>query len=165
MGAVELASHCPDCRQLAGHASTCGEHWYWCVRCSVWRQSCDHPDLWRLAWPPPQGGEKHPHLPDRKKKKRKGGRSGGRSGGGSRRRVRRLGKIYGRRCGNCDTVNELTVDHVMPLSKGGPDSFGNWQILCGPCNVTKGATTVDYRNQQIMAQAVELDEHYRGQES
>lgn len=33
-----------------------------------------------------------------------------------------------------------TVDHVVPLSKGGADDESNWQLLCRACNQAKGNT-------------------------
>lgn len=34
--------------------------------------------------------------------------------------------------------NELTVDHIRPLSKGGhPRALGNLQLMCEPCNTNK----------------------------
>lgn len=33
---------------------------------------------------------------------------------------------------------ELTIDHIVPTSKGGPDIETNWQVLCLSCNQLKG---------------------------
>ena len=45
-------------------------------------------------------------------------------------------------CNRCDvvprTLKELTVDHMIPKSKGGPSRLCNYQLLCGCCNVQKG---------------------------
>ncbi len=55
--------------------------------------------------------------------------------------------LYGRQeghCGGCRVLfpfRNLTVDHVVPRSKGGTDALENLQLLCGACNSTKGAGT------------------------
>jgi len=42
-------------------------------------------------------------------------------------------------CQYCGTVrNTLTVDHVIPRSKGGPSSWDNIVASCAPCNRRKG---------------------------
>lgn len=46
---------------------------------------------------------------------------------------------YGAKCKLCNAVENLTIDHIMPRSKGGTDEFGNLQILCKTCNSRKGA--------------------------
>ena len=36
---------------------------------------------------------------------------------------------------------ELTIDHVLPQSRGGPDAWDNVVTCCRPCNHRKGART------------------------
>lgn len=52
--------------------------------------------------------------------------------------------VYGRRCLACGK-DEVTIDHVVPVSCGGLNEISNVQPLCGYCNTSKGAKTVDYR--------------------
>ena len=52
---------------------------------------------------------------------------------------------YGRRCLACGTKERLTVDHVVPISRGGRHEAANVQPLCASCNASKGARTIDYR--------------------
>lgn len=35
------------------------------------------------------------------------------------------------------------VDHVVPISKGGPNEVANLALSCGPCNIKKGARNVE----------------------
>lgn len=57
--------------------------------------------------------------------------------------------FYSNRCLSCgrDDVT-LTVDHVVPLSKGGSNMIDNIQPLCGPCNSSKHVRTIDYRSKR-----------------
>lgn len=61
--------------------------------------------------------------------------------------VDRLVDLYGEYClfPGCDEVDNLHIDHVIPLALGGPDVFDNYQLLCQHHNCSKGATYVDYR--------------------
>lgn len=34
-------------------------------------------------------------------------------------------------------IPKLTLDHVIPVSKGGTDVLSNWQLLCRPCHDVK----------------------------
>lgn len=52
---------------------------------------------------------------------------------------------YEHRCLACGIDGALTIDHVIPVSKGGPNMADNVQPLCGPCNSSKGTNTIDYR--------------------
>ena len=45
----------------------------------------------------------------------------------------------GQRCADCQTVDNLTVDHKRARGLGGTNARGNLQVLCQPCNRQKGA--------------------------
>ena len=45
----------------------------------------------------------------------------------------------GHRCVECDAAEDLTLDHIIPWSKGGPDTEDNLRVLCRSCNSRKGA--------------------------
>jgi len=47
----------------------------------------------------------------------------------------------GHRCQYCGTSQNLTVDHVVPKSKGGEDSWDNLVTACIKCNNKKGNRT------------------------
>lgn len=44
-----------------------------------------------------------------------------------------------RTCQHCGSSARLTVDHIIPVSKGGADDMDNLQTLCLSCNARKGA--------------------------
>ena len=47
-------------------------------------------------------------------------------------------------CQYCNTPyirKELTMDHVLPLSRGGKTTWENMVAACGPCNTMKGNKT------------------------
>ena len=52
--------------------------------------------------------------------------------------------LYGKQAGDCDGCGvhfpkrNLTVDHIVPKSKGGTDHVENLWLLCGACNSSKG---------------------------
>lgn len=41
-------------------------------------------------------------------------------------------------CAICKSKDNLTVDHIVPISKGGKHSSDNLQVLCSYCNTKKG---------------------------
>ena len=51
--------------------------------------------------------------------------------------------VYNRdnwRCRYCGRkTNDLEVDHIIPIAKGGKSTFNNLQTLCHRCNVRKGS--------------------------
>lgn len=46
-----------------------------------------------------------------------------------------------KRCQYCGEKGELTLDHVVPRSKGGPSNWANLITACRPCNSRKGNFT------------------------
>jgi 5-methylcytosine-specific restriction endonuclease McrA len=50
------------------------------------------------------------------------------------------------RCAYCDKEAKLTLDHVIPLSKGGKHSADNVVPACAHCNKSKGNKTVEEWN-------------------
>ena len=55
--------------------------------------------------------------------------------------------LYGKQsgqCGGCVLMfpkRNLTIDHIVPKSKGGTDHVENLWLLCGACNSSKGTKT------------------------
>ena len=45
------------------------------------------------------------------------------------------------RCAYCGATERLTIDHVMPKSRGGKDTWENLVAACTPCNNRKGNRT------------------------
>lgn len=42
-------------------------------------------------------------------------------------------------CVECEAPEDLTVDHIVPISRGGGNDPSNLRVLCRPCNSRKGA--------------------------
>lgn len=45
----------------------------------------------------------------------------------------------GKVCARCGATDDLTIDHIIPIIKGGSDEVTNLQVLCRKCNSSKGA--------------------------
>lgn len=54
------------------------------------------------------------------------------------RRRRALIKRDGHRCKVCGATCDLTIDHIVPRSRGGSNRLENLRLLCEPCNQDKG---------------------------
>lgn len=52
---------------------------------------------------------------------------------------------YGNICLRCRQKTALSIDHVMPMSRGGDNTIDNVQPLCRYCNMSKNDTYADYR--------------------
>ncbi|MEM7794178.1 MAG: HNH endonuclease [Cyanobacteria bacterium P01_C01_bin.118] len=55
----------------------------------------------------------------------------------------------GHSCQYCGSRRQLTLDHVVPRSQGGPHTWDNVVTACAPCNSRKGACTPDGANMQL----------------
>ena len=56
-----------------------------------------------------------------------------------------------RRCNGCKEIfefSDMTIDHIMPRSRGGTDALENLQLLCQSCNSSKGPRTQEEWEQQ-----------------
>jgi 5-methylcytosine-specific restriction endonuclease McrA len=56
---------------------------------------------------------------------------------------RNLLRRDGHACQYCGATDRLTMDHVVPKSRGGPDTWENLVAACVPCNNRKGSRTPD----------------------
>ena len=53
---------------------------------------------------------------------------------------------FGNKCLWCErTDRKLTIDHVVPITKGGTNYIDNIQPLCVNCNARKNNSTIDFR--------------------
>jgi 5-methylcytosine-specific restriction endonuclease McrA len=54
-------------------------------------------------------------------------------------------------CGLTGSGRELTLDHVVPRSRGGRTAWENVVTACGPCNRDKGDRTPDEAGMRLLA--------------
>jgi 5-methylcytosine-specific restriction endonuclease McrA len=55
-------------------------------------------------------------------------------------------------CGRRPPVRDLNIDHVMPRSRGGADSWENLVTACRVCNLRKGWRTPDEAAMRLIRQ-------------
>ena len=75
--------------------------------------------------------------------------------------------LYGRQEGVCNgclvlfPFRNLTVDHIVPQSKGGSDHPDNLQLLCGACNSKKGGRTMEALIADLLIAGIRPETSYR----
>lgn len=63
--------------------------------------------------------------------------------------IRKLSLILGRTKGCCSycgtplTLETMTIDHMVPRSKGGSDDVSNLYACCSSCNTAKGPRSIE----------------------
>ena len=62
---------------------------------------------------------------------------------------KRLYKRDDNQCVYCGSRKTLTIDHVMPKSRGGKNSWMNLVTCCTPCNIKKGNRTPEEANMKM----------------
>lgn len=53
--------------------------------------------------------------------------------------LKKIKAAAGGKCQVCGDTNNLHVDHIVPVARGGKTELGNLQLLCRFCNISKGA--------------------------
>jgi 5-methylcytosine-specific restriction endonuclease McrA len=60
--------------------------------------------------------------------------------------------IYARdqnKCQYCGSTRRLTIDHVLPKSRGGDDSWANMVVACSACNTKKGDKLLEHTGMRL----------------
>lgn len=58
-------------------------------------------------------------------------------------------ELHGKQCLRCGTNKNISIDHIVPVFKGGLNEIGNFQPLCKSCNSWKGTKIIDFRINKI----------------
>lgn len=86
--------------------------------------------------------EKHPDVVRESKKRRRAAKAGAAVTLSHNQAARLVGDRTGI-CAYCgEYTEELTQDHITPLTQGGNHSLGNIVMVCRPCNSRKGVNPV-----------------------
>jgi CRISPR/Cas system Type II protein with McrA/HNH and RuvC-like nuclease domain len=68
---------------------------------------------------------------------------------------RRIFKRDGHTCQYCGSKKNLTIDHVMPRSRGGQNTWKNMVTCCSRCNLYKGDKTPEEVGMKLKSQPYE----------
>lgn len=53
-----------------------------------------------------------------------------------------IARLYASPCAGCGSMEKQTIDHRIPIARGGSNGIGNLQTLCRSCNSGKRHKTV-----------------------
>ena len=56
------------------------------------------------------------------------------------------------KCQYCGSTRHLTIDHVIPKSKGGSEDWDNLVVACSQCNTKKGDKLLEHTNMKLIRQ-------------
>lgn len=57
-----------------------------------------------------------------------------------------LADTCGEVCANCGDTENLVIDHIVSIARGGLSEVDNLQLLCVTCNTIKGKLIIDCRS-------------------
>lgn len=61
-----------------------------------------------------------------------------------------LKRLYSDPCYNCGSMQNQSIDHRIPISRGGDHGIGNFMTLCRSCNSSKKDKTItEWRKQKF----------------
>jgi len=83
-------------------------------------------------------------------------------GNGIRVNRQRIFKRDDYQCGYCGSQRDLTIDHILPRSRGGKNTWTNLVTCCSKCNLKKGNKTPDEANMKLKKKPYEpnfVNEH------
>lgn len=80
-------------------------------------------------------------IAHRERQSKRRAKCGGAPIGVHREAIGRLMHLQRGKCASCgvDIRDSFHLDHIVPLAIGGAHALGNFQLLCPPCNLSKGA--------------------------
>lgn len=125
-----------------GHDGTRWTHNGGCVECSIERSRAYHktPEgkAYLASWREANWESVRAHIAAMKASRRAA------EGKFTAEDVRRLLAEQGSQCAICGVgvAASYHVDHIVPLARGGTNWPDNIQVLCPPCNLSKGAKTM-----------------------
>jgi hypothetical protein len=61
-------------------------------------------------------------------------------------------KRDGHKCQYCNSTRRLTIDHVVPRSKGGDESWTNKVVACSSCYTKKGDKLLEHTDMKLLKQ-------------
>lgn len=135
------SGHCVACGRERGYLWYCANRdrfnelqrkRYWANR----DKSCERSRRWRKENPDKRSGQRHKYIAKKK----------GNGGSFTTAEWKALCEQYDNRCLRCGRDDiALTVDHVIPIDKGGTSNIDNIQPLCFSCNSGKKNRHIDYR--------------------
>ena len=53
-------------------------------------------------------------------------------------------------CQYCGATKHLTIDHVIPRSRGGQDTWENMVVACSKCNIKKANTPLEQTGMKLL---------------
>jgi len=61
----------------------------------------------------------------------------------------------GHKCQYCGSTRKLTIDHIMPKSKGGTDDWDNLVVACSSCNIKKSNKLLEHTGMKLARRPVQ----------